>query len=125
MLAFAARHGKACLVAGLLAGLLLPGLASAMRPWLPLISCPLLLLACSSSSPVGDAGAPDVDLDAGPAPEVHSEAHRAELIRKGDPPDAQEELVERDYVDAEGGHLESFAKEVREDPSKLDESEDD
>lgn len=35
LLAFIARHGRACLVLGLLAGLTLPGIAVAMRPALP------------------------------------------------------------------------------------------
>lgn len=51
MLAFAARHGKACLVAGLLAGLLLPGLASAMRPWLPELVGFLLFLTAFRIGP--------------------------------------------------------------------------
>lgn len=34
-LRYIARHGRACLVAGLLAGLLLPQAAQALRPWLP------------------------------------------------------------------------------------------
>lgn len=51
MLAFAARHGKACLVAGLLAGLLLPGLAVAMRPWLPELVGFLLFLTAFRIGP--------------------------------------------------------------------------
>lgn len=34
-LGLVARHGRLCLVLGLLAGLLAPGLASTLRPWLP------------------------------------------------------------------------------------------
>jgi len=33
----ASRHSRACLVLGLAAGLLLPGLAAALAPWLPLM----------------------------------------------------------------------------------------
>lgn len=44
LLALAARHGRFVLVLGLLAGLLLPGLASALRPWLPQMVAALLLL---------------------------------------------------------------------------------
>ncbi|OBY25696.1 hypothetical protein [Leisingera sp. JC1] len=43
-LAFAARHGRAGLVLGLLAGLLLPGLAAALQPWLPEMVAGLLFL---------------------------------------------------------------------------------
>ncbi|WP_027259793.1 hypothetical protein [Leisingera aquimarina] len=43
-LAFAARHGRAALVLGLVAGLLLPGLASALQPWLPEMVAGLLFL---------------------------------------------------------------------------------
>ncbi len=43
-LAFAARHGRAGLVLGLLAGLLLPGLAAALQPWLPQMVAGLLFL---------------------------------------------------------------------------------
>lgn len=43
-LAFAARHGRAALVLGLLAGLLLPGLAAALQPWLPQMVAGLLFL---------------------------------------------------------------------------------
>ncbi|KIC36506.1 hypothetical protein [Leisingera sp. ANG-M7] len=43
-LAFAARHGRAALVLGLLAGLLLPGVASALQPWLPEMVAGLLFL---------------------------------------------------------------------------------
>lgn len=44
LLAFAARHGRSALVLGLLAGLLLPGLAAALRPWLPQMVAGLLFL---------------------------------------------------------------------------------
>ncbi|KIC30717.1 hypothetical protein [Leisingera sp. ANG-M6] len=43
-LAFAARHGRAALVLGLLAGLLLPSLAAALQPWLPQMVAGLLFL---------------------------------------------------------------------------------
>ncbi|WP_264212795.1 hypothetical protein [Leisingera thetidis] len=43
-LAFAARHGRAALVTGLLAGLLLPGAAAALQPWLPEMVAGLLFL---------------------------------------------------------------------------------
>ncbi|ABD54331.1 hypothetical protein Jann_1414 [Jannaschia sp. CCS1] len=44
MLAFCARHGRWGLVVGLLAGLALPGLAQAMRPWLPHMVAGLLFI---------------------------------------------------------------------------------
>ncbi len=47
----AARHGRLCLVAGLLAGLLLPGLALALRPWLPLPIAALLALTAYRIGP--------------------------------------------------------------------------
>ncbi|UWQ27693.1 hypothetical protein [Leisingera sp. M523] len=43
-LAFAARHGRAALVLGLLAGLLLPDLAATLQPWLPEMVAGLLFL---------------------------------------------------------------------------------
>ncbi|MBQ4824703.1 hypothetical protein J4729_09125 [Leisingera sp. HS039] len=43
-LALAARHGRAALVLGLLAGLLLPGLAATLQPWLPEMVAGLLFL---------------------------------------------------------------------------------
>lgn len=39
----ASRHSRACLVLGLAAGLLLPGLAAALAPWLPLMVAGLLV----------------------------------------------------------------------------------
>lgn len=40
------RHGRWCLIAGLVAGLTLPGLAEALRPWLPeMIGCLLFVAA--------------------------------------------------------------------------------
>ncbi len=47
----AARHGRLCLVAGLLAGLLLPGLALALRPWLPELIAALLALTAYRIGP--------------------------------------------------------------------------
>lgn len=52
MLAFAARHGKACLLLGLLAGLTLPGLAAVLRPWLPHMIAFLLFLTAFRIGPV-------------------------------------------------------------------------
>lgn len=43
-LAYAARHGRAALVLGLLAGLLLPGLAQFLKPWIPHMVAGLLFL---------------------------------------------------------------------------------
>ncbi len=43
-LAFAARHGRAAMVLGLLAGLLLPGLAQTLKPWIPEMVAGLLFL---------------------------------------------------------------------------------
>ena len=43
-LAFVARHGRAALVLGLVAGLLLPDLARLLRPWLPQMVAGLLFL---------------------------------------------------------------------------------
>lgn len=42
-----ARHGRACLVAGLLAGLALPGLAAALRPWIGELVAFLLVLTAA------------------------------------------------------------------------------
>lgn len=50
-LAFAARHGRLCLVAGLVAGLTLPGLAAALRPWLPQMVAGLLFLTAFRIGP--------------------------------------------------------------------------
>ncbi|GAB5447677.1 hypothetical protein [Gymnodinialimonas sp.] len=44
VLAFCARHGRWGLVVGLIAGLALPGLAQAMRPWLPHMVAGLLFI---------------------------------------------------------------------------------
>ncbi|SEP75491.1 hypothetical protein [Thalassovita taeanensis] len=48
---FFARHGRATLIAGLLAGLLLPALAGALRPWLPQIVAVLLFLTAFRIGP--------------------------------------------------------------------------
>jgi hypothetical protein len=46
ILLFAARHARWCLILGLLAGLTLPTLAAALKPWLPaLVACLLFLSA--------------------------------------------------------------------------------
>lgn len=44
LLHFLARHARACLVLGLLAGLALPELAASMRPWLPHLVALLLFM---------------------------------------------------------------------------------
>ncbi|HSG54526.1 MAG TPA: hypothetical protein VLA45_03650, partial [Paracoccaceae bacterium] len=46
-----ARHGRLCLVAGLLAGLALPDLALTMRPWLPEMVAFLLFLTAFRIGP--------------------------------------------------------------------------
>lgn len=46
-----ARHGRLCLVAGLLGGLLLPGLAATLRPWLPELVAALLFLTALRIGP--------------------------------------------------------------------------
>ena len=51
MLHIAARHGRWCLVLGLVAGLFLPGLAEALRPYLPLMIAALLFLAAFRIGP--------------------------------------------------------------------------
>jgi len=51
MLAFAAKHGKACLVLGLMAGLALPELAAWLRPWLPQMIALLLFLTAFRIGP--------------------------------------------------------------------------
>lgn len=44
LLNWVARHARHCLVLGLLAGLVLPGLAGALRPWLPEMVAGLLFI---------------------------------------------------------------------------------
>ncbi len=56
VLALAARHGRWCLVAGLLAGLSLPGLALALRPWLPHLVAGLLFVAALRIGPGATLG---------------------------------------------------------------------
>ena len=51
MFRFAARHGRWCLVAGLIAGLTLPSLAEALRPYLPPMIAGLLFLAAFRIGP--------------------------------------------------------------------------
>ncbi len=51
LLAFVARHGRWCLVAGLVAGLCLPGLALTLRPWLPVLVAGLLFVAALRIGP--------------------------------------------------------------------------
>lgn len=51
-----ARHGRLCLVAGLLAGLLLPQVALAMRPWLPELVAFLLFLTAFRIGPSAALG---------------------------------------------------------------------
>ena len=50
-LQFAARHGRVCLVAGLVAGFTLPGLAAVLRPWLPELIAALLALTAFRIGP--------------------------------------------------------------------------
>lgn len=50
-LGIVARHGRMCLVAGLVAGLLLPGFAQALRPWLPELIGTLLALTAFRIGP--------------------------------------------------------------------------
>ncbi|MEY8841691.1 hypothetical protein AB9K41_21905 [Cribrihabitans sp. XS_ASV171] len=56
LLALAARHGRWCLVAGLLAGLGLPGLALTLRPWLPELVAGLLFVAALRIGPGATLG---------------------------------------------------------------------
>ena len=56
MLGFAARHGRWCLVGGLVAGLALPGLALALRPWLPQLVAGLLFVAALRIGPQASLG---------------------------------------------------------------------
>jgi len=51
LLSLFARHGKLVLVAGLFAGILLPGLAAAMKPWLPELVAFLLFVAALRIGP--------------------------------------------------------------------------
>ncbi len=56
-LGFAARHGRLLLVAGLVVGALVPGLAAAMRPWLGQLVALLLFLAALRIGPRQALGA--------------------------------------------------------------------
>ncbi len=51
VLNIAARNGRFLLIAGLIAGFLLPGVATAMRPWLPEMIAALLLLTAVRIGP--------------------------------------------------------------------------
>lgn len=51
MLSFAARHGRWCLIGGLIAGMALPGLAETLRPALPTLIVVLLFLAAFRIGP--------------------------------------------------------------------------
>lgn len=55
-LALAARHGRLLLILGLVAGALLPGLASALKPWLQELVALLLFLAALRVGPDRAAG---------------------------------------------------------------------
>lgn len=50
-LGFVARHGRICLVLGLVAGLAAPGLAATLRPWLPEMVATLLFLTAFRIGP--------------------------------------------------------------------------
>lgn len=56
LLLLAARHAKLCLVAGLLAGLTLPGLAATLKPWLPHLVALLLFLSALRIGPARALG---------------------------------------------------------------------
>lgn len=56
LLAFCARHGRWGLVVGLIAGLVLPGLAQAMRPWLPHMVAGLLFITAFRVGYKGSVG---------------------------------------------------------------------
>lgn len=57
LLSLAARHGRGLLVAGLAAGVALPGLAHAMKPWLPEMVAALLFIAALRIGPRQALGA--------------------------------------------------------------------
>ncbi|MDD9922702.1 MAG: hypothetical protein OXQ92_10550 [Boseongicola sp.] len=50
------RHGRWCLVLGLIAGMTLPGVAAALRPWLPEMIVALLFLAALRIGPQASIG---------------------------------------------------------------------
>ncbi|MDJ0637652.1 MAG: hypothetical protein QNJ20_02365 [Paracoccaceae bacterium] len=56
LLAFVARHGRWCLILGLIAGLTLPGLAEALRPWLPHMIAALLFVSAYRIGPAATLG---------------------------------------------------------------------
>ncbi|NND21317.1 MAG: hypothetical protein HKO14_04450 [Silicimonas sp.] len=56
LLHLAARHARLCLIAGLLAGLTLPGLAAALKPWLPQLVALLLFLSAVRIGPAATLG---------------------------------------------------------------------
>lgn len=56
VLRLCARHGRLILVAGLIAGVALPGLAAALKPWLPEMVALLLFLAALRIGPRQAAG---------------------------------------------------------------------
>lgn len=53
LLSLAARYGRLLLISGLVAGFALPGLAAALRPWLPEMIAALLFLAALRIGPRG------------------------------------------------------------------------
>ena len=57
LLGLAARHGRLMLIAGLIAGILLPGLAHAMRPWLQELVAGLLFVTALRIGPRQALGA--------------------------------------------------------------------
>ncbi len=56
-LGYAARYGRAVLIIGLLAGILMPGLATAMKPWLAELVAGLLFVAALRVGPRQAVGA--------------------------------------------------------------------
>lgn len=56
LLHLAARHARVCLIAGLLAGLTLDGLAAALKPWLPHLVAALLFLSAVRIGPAATLG---------------------------------------------------------------------
>lgn len=55
-LVFCAQHARWCLILGLLAGLTLPGLAAALKPWLPHLVAVLLFLSALRIGPKAALG---------------------------------------------------------------------
>lgn len=56
LLHLAARYARACLIAGLIAGLTLEGLAAALKPWLPHMVAMLLFLSAVRIGPAATLG---------------------------------------------------------------------